>query len=66
MGLGSDMQLVPSILDRFKLEMEQPLFKVAMLNNAKAAMELPPLAPLQVLWLILSLRFGGYLMLIQL
>jgi hypothetical protein len=42
-GKDSAMQLVPPILDRFKLEVEQPLFKVAMLNNAKAAMELPPL-----------------------
>jgi hypothetical protein len=42
-GTGSAMQLVPPILDRFKLEVEQPLFKVAMLNNAKATMELLPL-----------------------
>jgi hypothetical protein len=30
-------------LDRYKLEVEQPLFKVAMLNNSAAALEMPSL-----------------------
>lgn len=35
---------VPPVLDRFKLEAEQPLFKMAMLANSTWAMEPPPLS----------------------
>jgi hypothetical protein len=60
--------LVPPILDRYKLEVEQPLFKVAMLNNAKAA---PIINPLTKIWRIfyanstLSKCFPKYLKLAE-
>jgi hypothetical protein len=44
-------QLVPAVLDCFQLEVQQPLFKLAILSNAQAAMEsLDTLNPLTRLW----------------
>lgn len=42
-GEGESRRLVPAVLDTFLLEAQQPLFKIAMIANAHAAMELPPL-----------------------
>jgi hypothetical protein len=48
-------QLVPAVLDCFQLEVQQPLFKLAILSNAQAAMEsLDTLNPLTRLWQMLD------------
>jgi hypothetical protein len=79
-GTGEEKVLVPPILDRYKLKVEQPLFKVAMLNNTKAAMpepatlQVPPapvINPLTMIWRIfdanstLSKCFPEYLKLAE-
>jgi hypothetical protein len=43
-GEGAEKKLIPPVLDRYRLECEQPLFKVAMMANSAAPMELPPLS----------------------
>ena len=79
--IGEDEQkrCVPAVLDKFLLESEQPIFKIAMIANAHAAMELPPLNapahqlvnPLTKLWRTLDgnsslgKNFGEYLKLAQ-
>jgi hypothetical protein len=70
----------PPVLDRYKLESEQPLFKMAMINNSEWALELPPLGahpavpfvnPLTKLWWefdansALSASFPEYIKLAQ-
>jgi hypothetical protein len=42
--VGKDEQkhLVPAVLDKYNLELEQPLFKMAMIANATWAMEVLP------------------------
>jgi hypothetical protein len=48
-------QLVPAILDCFQLEVQELLFKLAVLSNAQAAMEsLDTLNPLTHLWQMLD------------
>jgi hypothetical protein len=48
-------RLIPPILDRYKLETQQGLFKLAMLNNSKKHMEPPfDLNPLTRLWRFLD------------
>jgi hypothetical protein len=42
-GEGVEKRLIPPVLDRYRLESEQPLFKVAMMANSAAALELPPI-----------------------
>ena len=41
-GEDDEKRLIPVVLDFFKLEMEQSLFKLAMISNAHAAMEVAP------------------------
>ena len=56
--VSEEKRLIPPVLDRsFKLESEQPLFKLAMMSNAGAAMEVSPgsepctaLNPITKLW----------------
>jgi hypothetical protein len=71
-GEGEQRKLIPPILDRFKLELEQPLFKVAMISNAHQAMEGPQdLNPLTKLWrhldsnVNLAKAFGEYVKLAE-
>jgi len=78
-GEGDNKRFVPTILDKFLLESEQPLFKIALMTNAPIAMELPPLnAPahllvnlLTKLWrtldinTVLGKNFGEYIKLAQ-
>jgi hypothetical protein len=42
-GKGDEKKLIAPILDRYHLESKQPLFKMAMMANSAAAMELPAL-----------------------
>jgi hypothetical protein len=59
---GAETLLIPPLLDRYRLEVEQPLFKVAMINNSAAALEMPPLGssalllinPLTKIWRVLD------------
>jgi hypothetical protein len=39
-----EKRLIPAVLDKYKLESEQPLFKMAMVSNSAWAMEQPPQA----------------------
>jgi hypothetical protein len=41
MGKDEQRRLVLTVLDRYNLESEQPLFKMAMIANAAWAMEVP-------------------------
>ena len=43
LGLGKDRRCIPAVLDKFLLDSEQPLFKMAMMANACAAMDMPAL-----------------------
>jgi hypothetical protein len=58
-GKEGEKRLIPAVLDKYKLESEQPLFKMAMVSNSAWAMEKPPpgfnphipiLNPLTKLW----------------
>jgi hypothetical protein len=58
-GTTENKRLIPLVLDQFKLESEQPLFKMAMISNLEWTLELPPLGcnpaipfvnPLTKLW----------------
>ena len=60
-GKGEEKQLIPTVLDCFKLKMKQPLFKLAIILNAHVAMEVAPgedptsaLNPLKKLWMSLD------------
>ena len=78
-GKGENKRFIPAMLEKFLLESEQPLFKIAMIANAHASMELPPLHapahqlvnPLTKLWRTLDANsslgknFGEYLKLAQ-
>ena len=46
---GAEILLIPPLLDQYRLEVEQPLFKVAMINKSTAALEMPPLGSSRVL-----------------
>jgi len=47
--------LIPTLLDRFELEVQQPLFKMAMISNATTAMDsLGKVNPLTRLWRMLD------------
>ena len=78
-GEGDSRRHVLPVLDTFALESEQALFKIAMISNAHAAMELPPLNapahqlvnPVTKLWRILDAntslgnKFAEYIKLAQ-
>ena len=42
-GQDENKRCVPAVLDKSLLELEQPLFRIAMIANAHSSMELPPL-----------------------
>ena len=55
MGNDENKCLIPVLLDRFELEIQQPLFKMAMISNSGAAMDsLGKVNPLTRLWRMLD------------
>ena len=54
-GNDDSKHLIPALLDRFELELQQPLFKMAMISNATVAMDsLDKVNPLTCLWRMLD------------
>lgn len=57
-GTGKDEKLIPPVLDAWRLETQQGMFKTAMMSNAERVMEPPfDVNPLTRLWRLLSANF---------